>query len=161
MQWFSIAEMHPWAPLLSLGFSLGANVLTRYVAEEGESCRLISACALSYVCTHHFHFVLLITHAFNPRMVCSSPNHAFPRTHASICNLLTYICLARTCSLRPGFPVMYSKGLSPNLNLPSRHSDSVHKFPDTRFVQAFSAVVAHSRLTAIQCDTLIRRTYIL
>ncbi|KAI9466190.1 AB-hydrolase YheT, partial [Lactarius psammicola] len=42
-----ITYRYPRAPLLGLGFSLGANVLTRYVAEEGEECRLISACALA------------------------------------------------------------------------------------------------------------------
>ncbi|KAH9079391.1 AB-hydrolase YheT [Lactarius deliciosus] len=42
-----ISYHYPRAPLLGLGFSLGANVLTRYVAEEGERCRLTSACALA------------------------------------------------------------------------------------------------------------------
>ncbi|KAI9440604.1 AB-hydrolase YheT [Lactarius indigo] len=42
-----IAQLYPHAPLLGLGFSLGANILTRYVAEEGESCRLVSACTLA------------------------------------------------------------------------------------------------------------------
>ncbi|KAI0006014.1 AB-hydrolase YheT [Russula compacta] len=42
-----ISHHYPRAPLLGLGFSLGANVLTRYVAEEGEECRLVSACALA------------------------------------------------------------------------------------------------------------------
>ena len=44
-----ISSRYPRAPLLGLGFSLGANILTRYVAEEGEECRLISACALACV----------------------------------------------------------------------------------------------------------------
>ncbi|KAI9459018.1 AB-hydrolase YheT [Russula earlei] len=46
---YYIAHMYPHAPLLGIGFSLGANILTRYVAEEGESCRLVSACALACV----------------------------------------------------------------------------------------------------------------
>ncbi|KAI0065353.1 AB-hydrolase YheT [Artomyces pyxidatus] len=37
---------YPKAPILGVGFSLGANVLTRYIAEEGDACRLISGCAL-------------------------------------------------------------------------------------------------------------------
>ena len=45
-----ISHRYPRAPLLGLGFSLGANVLTRYVAEEGDECRLVSACALACVC---------------------------------------------------------------------------------------------------------------
>ncbi|GLB34977.1 putative alpha/beta hydrolase fold [Lyophyllum shimeji] len=44
---FFISKLYPKAPLLGLGFSLGANVLTRYVAEEGKSCRLASLCALA------------------------------------------------------------------------------------------------------------------
>jgi len=44
-----ISHRYPQAPLLGVGFSLGANVLTRYVAEEGEDCRLVSACVLACV----------------------------------------------------------------------------------------------------------------
>ena len=46
---YYIAQRHPNAPLLGIGFSLGANILTRYIAEEGESCRLVSACVLACV----------------------------------------------------------------------------------------------------------------
>ncbi|KAJ7155988.1 Alpha/Beta hydrolase protein [Mycena crocata] len=42
-----ISQLYPRAPLLGLGFSLGANVLTRYLAEEGEQSRLSSGCALA------------------------------------------------------------------------------------------------------------------
>ncbi|RDB21060.1 hypothetical protein Hypma_011583 [Hypsizygus marmoreus] len=42
-----ISHLYPNAPLLGLGFSLGANVLTRYLAEEGEQSRLLSGCALA------------------------------------------------------------------------------------------------------------------
>ena len=54
-----VAHLYPYAPLLGLGFSLGAHILTRYVAEEGELCRLASACALACVCTSS-----LFTHFF-------------------------------------------------------------------------------------------------
>ena len=46
-----IAHHYPKAPLLGLGFSLGANVLTRYLAEEGHRSRLVSGCALGCVST--------------------------------------------------------------------------------------------------------------
>ncbi|KAG9318460.1 Alpha/Beta hydrolase protein [Chiua virens] len=46
---FHISNRFPDAPLLALGFSLGANVMTRYIAEEGEHCRFQSACALACV----------------------------------------------------------------------------------------------------------------
>ena len=44
-----VKEKYPKAPLLGIGFSLGANVITRYVAEEGDKCRLVSAIALGCV----------------------------------------------------------------------------------------------------------------
>jgi len=46
---YYIAQRYPNTPLLGIGFSLGANILTHYVAEEGESCWLVSACALTCV----------------------------------------------------------------------------------------------------------------
>ncbi|KAF8628399.1 hypothetical protein AX15_003923 [Amanita polypyramis BW_CC] len=42
-----ISNLFPGAPLLGIGFSLGANVMTRYAAEEGEKSRLRSCCTLS------------------------------------------------------------------------------------------------------------------
>lgn len=44
-----IAKTFPKAPLLGLGFSLGANVLVKYLAEEGSESRLQSGCALGCV----------------------------------------------------------------------------------------------------------------
>lgn len=44
-----IQKRFPKAPLLGIGFSLGANVLARYVAEEGDQCRLNSGCAVGSV----------------------------------------------------------------------------------------------------------------
>lgn len=46
-----ISSMYPKAPLLGIGFSLGANVLTRYLAQEGEQSRLTAGCALACVST--------------------------------------------------------------------------------------------------------------
>lgn len=42
-----VSSLYPDAPLLGVGFSLGANVLARYVGEEGEDCRLTSACVMA------------------------------------------------------------------------------------------------------------------
>ncbi|KAF7440481.1 hypothetical protein PC9H_000826 [Pleurotus ostreatus] len=42
-----ISKLYPKAPLLGLGFSLGSNVMTRYIAEEGEKSRLVAGCALA------------------------------------------------------------------------------------------------------------------
>lgn len=44
---YYISNRFPQAPLLGLGFSLGANVMTRYIAEEGKYCRLSSGCVLA------------------------------------------------------------------------------------------------------------------
>lgn len=44
-----LRDTYPEAPLLGIGFSLGANVLTRYVEEEGELCRFRSATVLGCV----------------------------------------------------------------------------------------------------------------
>ncbi|KAL1741532.1 Alpha/Beta hydrolase protein [Schizophyllum fasciatum] len=42
-----IRHLYPNAPLLGIGFSLGANVLTRYLAQDGSESRLVSGCALA------------------------------------------------------------------------------------------------------------------
>ncbi|KAJ7707641.1 Alpha/Beta hydrolase protein [Mycena rosella] len=41
-----ISKLYPKAPLLGLGFSMGGNILIRYLAEEGVNSRLSSACIL-------------------------------------------------------------------------------------------------------------------
>lgn len=47
-----ISTTYPKAPLLGIGFSLGANVLTRYLAEEGTHSRLNAGCVLGSVSLH-------------------------------------------------------------------------------------------------------------
>lgn len=42
-----IKHKYPNDPLLGVGFSMGANVLTRYLAEEGEQSKLVAGCALA------------------------------------------------------------------------------------------------------------------
>ena len=44
-----IAHLYPDALLLGVGFSLGANVLIRYLGEEREQSRIHAACALGCV----------------------------------------------------------------------------------------------------------------
>lgn len=44
-----VSKLFPKAKLVGLGFSLGANVVTRYLGEEGEKSRLIGGCALACV----------------------------------------------------------------------------------------------------------------
>jgi uncharacterized protein len=45
-----LSKRFPNAPLLGLGYSLGANIMTRYAAEEGRHCRLTAACVMANVC---------------------------------------------------------------------------------------------------------------
>ena len=59
-----IRTRYPKAPLLGIGFSLGANVITRYVAEEGDKCRLVSAIALGCV--------RIITVLHGPTLTCEN-----------------------------------------------------------------------------------------
>jgi hypothetical protein len=102
-----IAEMYPRAPLLGLGFSLGANVLTRYVAEEGESCRLISACAVACVCTYHFHVVFTANARVQPWDGVKTSQACVPADPCVYCNIMTYICPAPTASRVLGSPALY------------------------------------------------------
>ncbi|KAI0941687.1 hypothetical protein AcW1_003505 [Taiwanofungus camphoratus] len=44
---YYIRKKYPRAPLIGVGFSLGACVLTRYLAEEGENSRLAAGCVLA------------------------------------------------------------------------------------------------------------------
>ena len=46
-----ISHRYPKAKLIGLGFSLGANILVRYLAQEGEHSRLVAGCALGCVST--------------------------------------------------------------------------------------------------------------
>ncbi|KAJ1949143.1 hypothetical protein FBU59_001276 [Linderina macrospora] len=43
----SICERFPGALVFGIGFSLGASLLTKYAGEEGESCKLAAAIAIS------------------------------------------------------------------------------------------------------------------
>lgn len=44
-----VERLFPQAKKIGLGFSLGANVVTRYLGEEGKRSRLIGGCALACV----------------------------------------------------------------------------------------------------------------
>ncbi|KAJ1908014.1 hypothetical protein LPJ81_000388, partial [Coemansia sp. IMI 209127] len=41
-----VSATMPKAPLFGLGFSLGANILTKYIGEEGSNCRFIAAASV-------------------------------------------------------------------------------------------------------------------
>jgi predicted alpha/beta-fold hydrolase len=61
-----LSTIFPNAPLLGMGFSLGAIVLTRYLAEEGEDSRLVSAFSLG--CVSHLILIAVITLLFTVQM---------------------------------------------------------------------------------------------
>lgn len=42
-----VSKMFPKAKLVGIGFSLGANVITKYLGEEGVNSRLAGACVLA------------------------------------------------------------------------------------------------------------------
>jgi hypothetical protein len=44
-----LSKRFPNAPLLGIGYSLGANIMTRYAAEEGRRCRFAAACVMANV----------------------------------------------------------------------------------------------------------------
>ncbi|KAJ6531865.1 AB-hydrolase YheT [Mycena capillaripes] len=60
-----ISKLYPKAPLLGLGFSIGGNVLIRYLAEEGANSLLSSACILGCVSSlRPFRAILVLQHNF-------------------------------------------------------------------------------------------------
>jgi len=42
-----LTETHPNSVLFSIGYSLGSNILTKYIGEEGEKCRIKAAVSIS------------------------------------------------------------------------------------------------------------------
>ena len=74
-----ISHLFPEAPLLGIGFSLGANVMTRYIAEEGKNSRLRSGCALSCV----------------SRSVCSKKNLSNSSSHGILLRITCGKCAVR------------------------------------------------------------------
>lgn len=61
---FYISTLYPKAPLLGIGFSLGANVMTRYLSEEGINSRLRSGCILGCVSVVHYPMIKGLTTTF-------------------------------------------------------------------------------------------------
>lgn len=50
-----LRTVYPDAPLLGIGFSLGANVLTLYAEQEGDKCCLRSGASLGCVSLYLLH----------------------------------------------------------------------------------------------------------
>lgn len=57
-----ISTRFPKARLIGIGFSLGANVIIRYIAQEGHSSRLRAGCTLGSVSVPFLSFSLIIHH---------------------------------------------------------------------------------------------------
>jgi len=60
-----IAHQFPDAKLLGLGFSLGSNILTRYLGEEGHQTRVHAACVLSCVSSLFLVVFVKCSHIFS------------------------------------------------------------------------------------------------
>lgn len=68
-----IRHLYPKAPLIGMGFSLGANVVTRYLAEEGEQSLLIGGIVLACPWdlldnSKHLHAGFLSNHVYSKAM---------------------------------------------------------------------------------------------
>ena len=149
-----ITHRYPRAPLLGLGFSLGANVLTRYVAEEGEKCRLVSACALACVRLSSFNEVGSLR---------ASLSHGISWQTQTRASVLTTLSAFQTPahthrSLHSSWfnRNIYAKGMGRNLrHLVLRHVDSIMKFPDSQLAQSLPELFSRKSLTLNQFDNLI------
>ena len=84
-----ISKLYPRAPLIGVGFSLGANVLTRYVAQEGENCRLAAGCALGSVSVLVLTTFLTVRHS----NLVSPPHDAYPLSRGISLYPVTGTCL--------------------------------------------------------------------
>jgi predicted alpha/beta-fold hydrolase len=149
-----IAQLYPHAPLLGLGFSCGANVLTRYVAEEGESCRLVSACALASVCVLSlFTHLSFLIHHFSLGIYSRQDMRTFSK-HLPLRSQLTRFLR----SLEDNWFTrhVYSKSLTVGLKkIVCDHIDTIVQFPDSRFAQALPTLMSLSLPTMFQFDSLI------
>lgn len=74
-----LSHKYPNAPLVGLGFSLGANVLTRYLGEEGIRSRLIAG--LSLACVRIFLVYLRVVVVITPLF----PALGRGKEHVSVC----------------------------------------------------------------------------
>jgi predicted alpha/beta-fold hydrolase len=146
-----ITHCYPRAPLLGLGFSLGANILTRYVAEEGEECRLVSACALACVCLSPFGYGHVIKKPFQPWNLTANIDACVHRCYAP--SPAHAPCSLHGQWFRRNF---YAKGMGRNIRqLVSRHVDSIMKFPDSRLARCLPELFSHKSLTLKQFDDLV------
>lgn len=82
-----ISQKYPKAPLLGLGFSVGGNIMTRYLAEEGEKSRLVAACVLACVrVLVDYSYQTFLTLAFNSLLALGSRQSDDGVSRLSLCH---------------------------------------------------------------------------
>lgn len=152
---YYISNKFPGAPLLGLSFSLGANVMTRYIAEEGMHCRFQSACVLGCVrCTF-----------------CFAGGEINPLRYAAVgfdskCPQVS-ICLDSRSGLRSVVTrldssyigrYVYSRGMGQNLvNTLRQHSSSLTGDPNLPVAEAATLACALSWPTIDTFDQVFTR----
>lgn len=132
-----LANKFPNAPMMGVGFSLGANILTRYLAEEGDQSRLISGIALSSVSYLAPVTIRVSCLSFQPWNVAKNAAHVegtwFNRS-------------------------VYSKAMAANLmNVLKQNSAALAKFTDHPISQAIQDVLSLDEPYMFQFDNLITR----
>ncbi|KAF8968131.1 AB-hydrolase YheT [Flammula alnicola] len=120
-----IAHQYPDAPLVGLGFSLGSNVLTRYLGEEGDRSRLQSGCVLA--CSH-------VLRSMYSLLIISPP------FFSSLVNSFTGRYL-------------YSRGMGSNLvRLVKHHSDALMQDPEHEVAKATRIAITLKNPTMSKFD---------
>lgn len=126
-----IAQLYPDALILGVGFSLGANVLIRYLGEEREQSRIHAACALGCV-----RFLISSPILATMLIVSSISSHGIYKRTARGVYFIACTCIvlnvffARLQSSFLGSHI-YSKAMGKNLlRLLKRHAPFFEKTPD-------------------------------
>lgn len=151
-----ISKCYPKAPLLGLGFSLGANVLTRYLAEEGDESRLRSGCVLACVGTTNPQFCYVYS-----RSVYSQPWDLLANSEMCVSIRYRSGCLANKIYSMEGdwfHRMTYSRGMAGNLKvLLKRHQAAFAKKPESELYKAVEKAMDSPRLSLIQFDDIVTR----
>ncbi|ORY20635.1 alpha/beta hydrolase protein [Naematelia encephala] len=103
-----LAHLFPEAPLVGIGFSLGAAVMTRYMGEQGDQCRLRAATVLcaplelremsAKLDERHF-FPKLYSFTMARKMLRSLSPHLLPHSPLSSPASLLHPCLERVLDM--------------------------------------------------------------
>ena len=86
-----LRERYPEAKLMSIGFSMGANMMVKYLGERGSESQVDAAVSIS----NAFDFVKLVASLHNPAneflYVSYNPNHHDNPDHVIFTHFMTLI----------------------------------------------------------------------